>query len=110
MPFFFAFYWVLIESVELRQAPFVFWIKDLAAMDSFFVLPLLYGVSFYAMQLLNPPPPDPMQAKVMKVMPFVFTALFIFFPAGLVLYWLVNNLLSLLQQCYITRKIEKASA
>lgn len=110
MPVFLALYWVLIESVELRQAPFVFWIKDLAAMDSFFVLPLLYGVSFYAMQLLNPPPPDPMQAKVMKVMPFVFTALFIFFPAGLVLYWLVNNLLSLLQQWYITRKIEKASA
>ena len=110
MPVFLALYWVLIESVELRQAPFVLWIKDLAAMDPLFVLPLLYGVSFYAMQLLNPPPPDPMQAKVMKVMPFVFTALFVFFPAGLVLYWLVNNLLSLLQQWYITRKIEKASA
>ncbi len=110
MPVFLALYWVLIESVELRQAPFVFWIKDLAAMDPFFVLPLLYGVSFYAMQLLNPPPPDPMQARVMKVMPFVFTALFVFFPAGLVLYWLVNNLLSLLQQWYITRKIERASA
>ena len=110
MPVFLALYWVLIESVELRQAPFVFWIKDLAAMDPLFVLPLLYGASFYAMQLLNPPPPDPMQAKVMKVMPFVFTALFVFFPAGLVLYWLVNNLLSLLQQWYITRKIEKATA
>ena len=110
MPVFLALYWVLIESVELRQAPFVLWIKDLAAMDPFFVLPLLYGVSFYAMQMLNPPPPDPMQAKVMKAMPIVFTALFVFFPAGLVLYWLVNNLLSLLQQWYITRKIEKASA
>ena len=110
MPVFLALYWVLIESVELRQAPFVLWIKDLAAMDPYFVLPLLYGVSFYAMQLLNPPPPDPMQAKVMKAMPIVFTALFIFFPAGLVLYWLVNNLLSLLQQWYITRKIERASA
>ena len=110
MPVFLALYWVLIESVELRQAPFVLWIKDLAAMDPFFVLPLLYGVSFYVMQLLNPPPPDPMQAKVMKAMPIVFTALFVFFPAGLVLYWLVNNLLSLLQQWYITRKIEKASA
>ncbi|MCY3841126.1 MAG: membrane protein insertase YidC, partial [Gammaproteobacteria bacterium] len=109
MPVFLALYWVLIESVELRQAPFVLWIKDLAAMDPFFVLPLLYGVSFYVMQLLNPPPPDPMQAKVMKAMPIVFTALFVFFPAGLVLYWLVNNLLSLLQQWYITRKIEKAS-
>ncbi|MDE0659117.1 MAG: membrane protein insertase YidC [Gammaproteobacteria bacterium] len=110
MPVFLALYWVLIESVELRQAPFVLWIKDLAAMDPFFVLPLLYGVSFYVMQLLNPPPPDPMQAKVMKAMPIVFTALFVFFPAGLVLYWLVNNLLSLLQQWYITRKIERASA
>ena len=110
MPVFLALYWVLIESVELRQAPFVLWIKDLAAMDPLFVLPLLYGVSFYVMQLLNPPPPDPMQAKVMKAMPIVFTALFVFFPAGLVLYWLVNNLLSLLQQWYITRKIEKASA
>ena len=110
MPVFLALYWVLIESVELRQAPFVLWIRDLAAMDPYFVLPLLYGASFYAMQLLNPPPPDPMQAKVMKAMPFVFTALFVFFPAGLVLYWLVNNLLSLLQQWYITRKIEKAAA
>ena len=110
MPVFLALYWVLIESVELRQAPFFLWIQDLAAMDPWLVLPLLYGASFYAMQLLNPPPPDPMQAKVMKAMPFVFTALFIFFPAGLVLYWLVNNLLSLLQQWYITRKIEKATA
>ena len=109
MPVFLALYWVLIESVELRQAPFVFWIKDLAAMDSLFVLPLLYGASFYAMQMLNPPPPDPMQARVMKAMPFVFTALFVFFPAGLVLYWLVNNLLSLAQQWYITRQIEQAS-
>ena len=109
MPVFLALYWVLIESVELRQAPFVFWIKDLAAMDQYLVLPLLYGASFFAMQLLNPPPPDPMQAKVMKAMPIVFTVLFIFFPAGLVLYWLVNNLLSLAQQWYITRKIEKAS-
>ena len=110
MPVFLALYWVLIESVELRQAPFVLWIDDLAAMDPWLVLPLLYGASFYAMQLLNPPPPDPMQARVMKAMPFVFTVLFIFFPAGLVLYWLVNNLLSLLQQWYITRKIERASA
>ena len=110
MPVFLALYWVLIESVELRQAPFIFWIKDLAAMDPWLVLPLLYGASFFAMQLLNPPPPDPMQARVMKAMPIVFTVLFIFFPAGLVLYWLVNNLLSLLQQWYITRKVEKATA
>ena len=110
MPVFLALYWALLESVELRHAPFVFWIQDLSAKDPFLVLPLLYGASFFAMQLLNPPPPDPMQAKVMKAMPLVFTVLFIFFPAGLVLYWLVNNLLSLAQQWYITRKIEKASS
>ena len=107
MPVFFALYWVLYESVELRQAPFVFWIKDLAALDPWFVLPILYGASFFAMQLLQPTPPDPMQAKVMKAMPIIFTVLFMFFPAGLVLYWLVNNILSLAQQWYITRQIER---
>ena len=107
MPVFFALYWVLYESVELRQAPFIFWIKDLAALDPWFVLPILYGASFFAMQLLQPPPPDPMQAKVMKAMPIIFTVLFMFFPAGLVLYWLVNNVLSLAQQWYITRQIER---
>ena len=110
MPVFFALYWVLYESVELRQAPFVLWIEDLAVPDPFLVLPILYGASFYAMQLLNPPPPDPMQARVMKAMPILFTVLFVFFPAGLVLYWLVNNVLSLAQQWYITRKIERAAA
>ena len=110
MPVFFALYWVLYESVELRQAPFILWIHDLAAPDPWFVLPILYGASFFLMQLLNPPPPDPMQARVMKTMPLLFTVLFVFFPAGLVLYWLVNNILSLAQQWYITRKIEKASA
>ena len=110
MPVFFALYWVLYESVELRQAPFIFWIHDLAAPDSWFVLPILYAASFFAMQLLNPPPPDPMQARVMKMMPILFGVLFVFFPAGLVLYWLVNNILSLAQQWYITRKIEKAAA
>ena len=110
MPVFFALYWVLYESVELRQAPFILWINDLAAPDPWMVLPILYGASFFLMQLLNPPPPDPMQARVMKTMPILFTVLFVFFPAGLVLYWLVNNILSLAQQWYITRKIEKASA
>ena len=110
MPVFFALYWVLYESVELRQAPFILWINDLAAPDPWFVLPILYGASFFLMQLLNPPPPDPMQARVMKTMPILFTVLFVFFPAGLVLYWLVNNILSLAQQWYITRKIEAASA
>ncbi len=110
MPVFLALYWVLLESVELRQAPFVLWIEDLATKDPWFVLPLLYGASFFAMQLMHPPPPDPMQARVMKAMPILFTVLFCFFPAGLVLYWLANNLLSLAQQWYITRKIEKASS
>ena len=109
MPVFFALYWVLYESVELRQAPFVLWIEDLAALDPWFVLPILYGASFFVMQLMQPPPPDPMQAKVMKAMPILFTVLFMFFPAGLVLYWLVNNILSLAQQWYITRQIERKS-
>ena len=110
MPVFLALYWVLYESVELRHAPFVLWINDLAAPDPWFVLPILYAVSFYVMQTLQPPPADPMQAKVMKMMPIMFTVLFLFFPAGLVLYWLTNNILSLAQQWYITRSVEKAAA
>lgn len=106
MPVFLALYWVLYESVELRQAPFLFWIDDLAAIDSFFVLPLLMGATMYFQQMLNPPPPDPMQARVMKLMPVMFTALFLFFPSGLVLYWLTNNLLSIAQQWWITRQLE----
>ncbi len=106
MPVFFALYWVLFESVELRHAPFALWIQDLAAPDPWFVLPILYAVSLYGMQLLSPPT-DPMQAKIMKMMPIIFGVLFFFFPAGLVLYWLVNNILSLAQQWYITRKIER---
>ena len=109
MPVFLALYWVLFESVELRQAPFFAWINDLAAMDDFFVLPILMGASMYFMQTLNPPPPDPMQAKVLKFMPIMFTVLFLFFPAGLVLYWLTNNLLSMAQQFYINRQIENAA-
>lgn len=107
IPVFIALYWVLLESVELRQAPWILWIDDLSIRDPFYVLPLLMGVSMFVQQHLNPPPPDPVQAKVLKVLPFVFTLFFAFFPAGLVLYWLVNSVLSILQQWYITRKIEK---
>lgn len=110
MPVFLALYWALLESVELRQAPFIFWIKDLSIMDPYFALPLLMGVSMWFQQRLNPEPPDPMQAKVMKFMPIGMTFLFLFFPAGLVLYWVTNNVLSITQQAYITKKIEKASA
>lgn len=110
MPVFIALYWVLMESVELRQAPFVLWIKDLSVMDPYFVLPLLMGASMFFMQMLNPPPPDPMQAKIMKWMPVVFTFFFLWFPAGLVLYWVVNNLLSMAQQYVITRQIEAGAA
>lgn len=110
IPVFIALYWVLVESVELRQAPFILWINDLSAMDPFYVLPLLMGVSMFVMQKLSPAPADPIQAKMMMALPFVFTVFFAFFPAGLVLYWLANNLLSISQQWYITRKIEQAAA
>jgi len=109
MPVFLALYWVLLESVELRQAPLAGWIRDLSVMDPYFVLPLLMGASMYYQQTLNPPPPDPMQAKVMQFMPIIFTVFFLFFPAGLVLYWLVNNVLSISQQWVITRQIERES-
>jgi YidC/Oxa1 family membrane protein insertase len=110
MPVFLALYWVLLESVELRQAPFIFWIEDLASMDPYFILPLLMGASTYLMQALNPQVGDPMQVRMMKLMPIMFTVLFLFFPAGLVLYWLVNNLLSLAQQTYVYRQVEREQA
>lgn len=110
MPVFLALYWVLYESVELRQAPFIFWIQDLSVMDPFFVLPILMGGSMLAMQMLNPPMPDPMQQKMMKIMPVIFTVLFVFFPAGLVLYWLMNNVLSYAQQFYVTKRVEREAA
>jgi YidC/Oxa1 family membrane protein insertase len=110
MPVFIALYWVLMESVELRHSPFILWIKDLSVMDPYFVLPLLMGASMWFMQKLNPPPPDPMQAKIMQWLPIVFTFFFLWFPAGLVLYWVVNNLLSMAQQYVITRQIEAAGA
>jgi len=109
MPVFLSLYWVLFESVELRQAPFFAWIVDLAAMDRFFVLPILMGASMYLQQMLNPPIADPMQAKVMKFMPVMFTALFLFFPAGLVLYWLTNNVLSMAQQWFTNKQVEGAN-
>lgn len=106
MPVFISLYWVLFESVQLRHAPFMLWIHDLSVMDPFFILPILMGASMMLQMSLNPTPPDPMQAKIMKMMPIVFTVFFLWFPAGLVLYWLVNNILSISQQWYITRKIE----
>jgi YidC/Oxa1 family membrane protein insertase len=110
MPVFISLYWVLMESVELRQAPFYFWIKDLSAMDPYFILPLIMGASMWFQQKLNPPPPDPMQAKVMQWLPVIFTFFFLWFPAGLVLYWVANNILSIAQQWVITRQIEKSGA
>jgi len=110
LPVFLALYWVLLESVELRQAPFIGWIRDLSAADPYFVLPLLMGVTMYIQQKMNPAPPDPVQARVMQMLPFIFTVFFAFFPSGLVLYWLVNNILSIGQQWLITRSIEGAKA
>ena len=110
MPVFISLYWVLMESVELRHSPFFLWIEDLSVMDPYFVLPLLMGASMWFMQKLNPPPPDPMQAKIMQWLPVIFTFFFLWFPAGLVLYWVVNNLLSMAQQYVITRQIEKSDA
>ena len=110
MPVFLSLYWVLLESVEIRQAPFMFWLTDLSSKDPFFILPIIMGLSMFVQQQLNPTPPDPMQAKVMKLLPIIFTFFFLWFPSGLVLYWVVNNLLSIGQQWYITRKIEKTMA
>lgn len=104
IPVFIALYWVLLESVALRQAPFMLWINDLAAADPYHVLPLIMGATMLIQQRLNPAPPDPVQAKMMMFLPVLFTGLFWSFPAGLVLYWIVNNTLSILQQWYITKK------
>ena len=105
IPVFIALYWVLLESVELRQAPFIFWIQDLSIKDPFFILPLLMGATMFLQHKLNPPQLDPMQQKIMMALPIVFTVFFMMFPAGLVLYWLVNNILSIAQQWYITKQI-----
>jgi len=107
MPFFLAFYWVLLESVEMRQAPFALWITDLSTKDPYFILPLIMGVAMFMQQKLNPAPADPVQAKVMQIMPIMFTAFFAFFPSGLVLYWVTNTLLSIAQQWKINTVVEK---
>ena len=107
MPFFLAFYWVLLESVEMRQAPFALWITDLSTKDPFFILPLIMGGAMFMQQKLNPAPADPVQAKVMQIMPIMFTAFFAFFPSGLVLYWVTNTLLSIAQQWKINTVVER---
>jgi YidC/Oxa1 family membrane protein insertase len=109
MPFFFAFYWVLVESVEMRQAPFMLWIDDLSVRDPFFILPILMGGAMLFQMRLNPSPPDPVQARVMQIMPIVFTGMFAFFPAGLVLYWLTNTVISIAQQWRINQLVVRES-
>jgi len=104
IPVFIGLYYVLIEAIELRHAPFIFWIQDLSAKDPYYILPVLMGVSMFVQQLLSPQSPDPMQAKMMMALPVVFTVFFLSFPSGLVLYWLVNNCLSIVQQWYINKK------
>ena len=110
IPVFIALYWVLLASFELRQAPFMLWIVDLAAADPYYILPVLMGATMIIQTRLNPEPPDPVQAKLMKIMPIAFSIFFFFFPAGLVLYWLVNNVLSIAQQWHITRSMERSAA
>ena len=109
IPVFIALYWVLLASVELRHAPFMLWIQDLSTPDPWFILPVLMGATMIIQTRLNPEPPDPIQAKVMKIMPIAFSIFFFFFPAGLVLYWLVNNVLSIAQQWHINRVLERAN-
>lgn len=109
MPFFLAFYWVLLESVEMRQAPFALWITDLSVRDPFFILPLIMGAAMFFQQKLNPQVGDPIQVKVMQIMPIMFTAFFAFFPSGLVLYWVTNTLLSIAQQWKINKVVEAES-
>ncbi len=108
IPVFIALYWVLLESVEIRQAPFMLWIQDLSAKDPYYILPLIMGASMVVQQKLNPAPIDPIQQKVMMILPIIFTVFFAFFPAGLVLYWVVNNIISITQQWVITKKIESS--
>lgn len=108
IPVFISLYWVLLGSIELRHAPFILWIRDLSAADPYWVLPVLMGITMFAQQRLNPTPMDPIQQKVMMALPIVFTVFFGFFPSGLVLYWVVNNVLSIIQQWRITRNLERA--
>ncbi|MGB0711922.1 MAG: membrane protein insertase YidC [Gammaproteobacteria bacterium] len=106
IPVFIALYYVLLESVEMRQAAWILWIDDLSLQDPYYVLPVIMAVSMFVQQKLNPPPPDPVQAKIMMALPLVFGVFFLFFPAGLVLYWVANNVLSIAQQWVITKRIE----
>ena len=108
IPIFIALFWMLQESVQLRQAPWILWIHDLAIMDPYFILPIIMCGTMFVQQMFNPPPPDPMQAKIMKFMPLVFGFMFLWFASGIVLYWIVNNLLTILQQWLINRRIEAA--
>jgi YidC/Oxa1 family membrane protein insertase len=105
MPVFIALYWVLQASVEMRGAPWVGWIHDLTLPDPFFILPIVYAISMFITQKLNPAPADPVQAKMMMFMPLAFSVMFFFFPSGLVLYWVVNNIVSIGQQWVITKKL-----
>ena len=108
IPVFISLYWVLIETVEMRQAPFMGWLTDLSSKDPYYILPVLMGISMFFQQRLSPPPSDPLQAKIMQFFPIMFTGFFAFFPSGLVLYWVVNNVLSILQQWYINKTITAA--
>ena len=110
MPFFLSFYWVLVESVEMRQAPFALWITDLSSRDPYFILPLIMGAAMLFQQKLNPAPADPVQARVMQIMPIMFTGFFAFFPSGLVLYWVTNTLLSIAQQWKINKVVHAETA
>ena len=110
IPVFISLYWVLLASVELRHAPFALWITDLSAKDPFFVLPVIYAITMFVQMKLQPASPDPVQQKVMMAMPIIFSVMFLFFPAGLVLYWIVNNVLSITQQWYINRTMEAEAA
>jgi len=110
IPVFIALYWALLNSVEMRQAPFMLWIHDLSAPDPYYILPIVMGITMIIQTKLNPTPPDPIQAKVMMIMPIAFSVFFFFFPAGLVLYWVVNNTLSIAQQWYVTHGVEQAKA
>jgi YidC/Oxa1 family membrane protein insertase len=105
IPVFIALYWVLLASVEVRNAPWLGWITDLASPDPYYILPLVMAASMYIQTKLNPMPADPIQAKVMMWMPIVFSIMFFFFPSGLVLYWVVNNILSIAQQWVITKRM-----
>jgi YidC/Oxa1 family membrane protein insertase len=107
MPVFIAFYWVLVETAEMRQAPFLFWINDLSTRDPYFVLPILIGAAMFFQMRLNPTPPDPTQARIMQIMPLAFTAMFALFPAGMELYYMTNTLFSIAQQWRINKLVAR---